>query len=116
MDKGDGDGVQWDGVAIEVENSEANLHHVKWLFWRRRERHHFDGIAQRDGLGFFAILYVTLNSRDRRWRGRGEDLVVIRQKKTIIDSEFQRLVPLVFRIRLNLDLIYNLPVRFRHHS
>jgi hypothetical protein len=95
MDKGDGDRVEGNRVAVKIENCESNLDHIERLLGRRREWHHFDGVAQWDGLGFFAISHATLNGRDLGRRSRREDLMVVGQEKAVIDGEFQRLVLLV---------------------
>lgn len=91
VNEGDGNGVQRNRVAIKVEDRESNFHHVKRLLPGRWEGHHFDGIAQRDGFGFFAIFDVTLDSRDGGRRSGREDLMVVGQKKAVIDSELKRL-------------------------
>lgn len=93
MNQGNRNGIKGDGVAVEVENCETDFQQFDSLLRRGRQRHHLEGVAQRNRVGFFAIGFATLNGVDSgRWWWR-EDLVTVGQKQSIIDRKVQGLRP-----------------------
>lgn len=91
VDQGNRNGIKGNGVAVEVEDGETDLQQFDLLLRRGRQRHHLEGVAQRNRVGFFAIGFATLNGVDSgRWWWR-EDLVTVGQEQSIIDREIQGL-------------------------
>lgn len=91
VDQGNRNGIKGNGVAVEVKDGETDLQQFDLLLRRGRQRHHLEGVAQRDRVGFFAIGFATLNGVDSdRWWWR-EDLVTVGQEQSIIDREIHGL-------------------------
>lgn len=90
VDESDGNSVHGNGVAVQVKNSKSDLQQFDIRLFRRcRQRHHLEGVAQRDGVRILTVGLAMLDGADPAGRRRGEDLTAVGQKESIIDRKVQ---------------------------
>jgi hypothetical protein len=87
LDQSNGDGIDGNGVSLEVENGES---YIKQIGSRgvigRSQRHHLQGITDGHGLRGLAI-FELLNGTDRLWGNGREDLTTVSQKAVVFNGE-----------------------------
>ena len=90
-DEGQVDGVDRNRLALQVENSEANIQNLAILLIGMGLWCHLQGVTGGHGAGFDVASFDILSNSDGAGRARGEDLMVVGQQAVFFDVEVEEL-------------------------